>query len=407
MNFDKFKNLKPQPIAKPQGADTYFEKLDSLKKRPVKNRVLSVTGTVAAAVAIVVIVSVWALLGHGIRYTDSVAPSASAQLHERVITDELYHQILSFYHGNYIFLIRDFDKDNPLTKDELIDYCEVAASDLRDDLVLSKEELSAFVYDMFRYEMDFDSDIEYDSPFSVNYSLTTVDIVSYSVSDTFNDGTQLAKIDIQGYDGLTTVTFIQRGDLVLEYLLSVKTDETKKAPTLESEFENIATKYCFDSMPQFEQGTSPDFLSAKYHIAAYLGKDKLVNFENGKISGQGIPMELFDKAADELYGGIATNDGYIALEGVNTVRFDTLGIIDIGNGQLVAPLEATGDLEVESYKFINAFGFEYQSKSAFRITYEVTYKNSSEPPSRYEICYVRSDNHFGLYPTQFISHKRL
>lgn len=414
MNFDKFKELKPKSTLKPQGADDYFEKLSSLKPRPTYNRVLSVLGTVAAAVTIVVVVSVWALLGRGLKQPDSnIVPGYSVQtgtpeLHQREMTDELYHKLLSFYGSNKIYLLSEFDKDNPLTKEQITKLCEEMSSELREDLVLSKKELSDFAYDMFRYDMEFDNDIEYDAFFITYSSLAAVDFVSYSVSDTFDDGTQLAQIEIQAYEHFETVRFVQRGDLQLEYFVSVNIDDTKKAPTLESEFERIATKYCFDSMPYFELGETPDFLSAKYHIAHVLGKDKWVEFKNSNgYSGYGIPIGLFNETAIELYGGITVDKSFVSLEDVNTVRYDTLNLIDLGNNEFIVPLEASGGLEVESYKLINAYGIEYESENAFRITYEVTYKNTSDGPIRYETCYIRSINNFAIYPTKFISHKQI
>ncbi len=74
MNFDKFKELKPKPIMPPAESDSYSEKLITLKSRPSAKKILSVVSSVAAAVAIITAVTIWAIIGRGIRMQGQQVP---------------------------------------------------------------------------------------------------------------------------------------------------------------------------------------------------------------------------------------------------------------------------------------------------------------------------------------------
>ncbi len=78
MNFDKFKNLKPKRIEAPKDDFGYSNELLELKSRPTAKKIIPILSTVAAAVVIVTVVTLWALVGRGIRigiHTPAPAPS--------------------------------------------------------------------------------------------------------------------------------------------------------------------------------------------------------------------------------------------------------------------------------------------------------------------------------------------
>ena len=97
MNFDKFKDID-MPDVQVNPDFEYVNKLNKLPKEPQKSKVLSIIGTIAAAVVIVAAVSVWALIGRGIRGTDkpTVSPPANYnnEKKEVILTDitEWYDQ---------------------------------------------------------------------------------------------------------------------------------------------------------------------------------------------------------------------------------------------------------------------------------------------------------------------------
>lgn len=68
MNFDKFKKIDMPDVQVNPDLD-YAKKLNDLPKTAQKGRALATLGTIAAAVVIVLAVSLWALIGRGIRGT--------------------------------------------------------------------------------------------------------------------------------------------------------------------------------------------------------------------------------------------------------------------------------------------------------------------------------------------------
>ena len=84
MNFDRFKYIKLN-LKSPQEYDKkYVSSLTSLGKRPDKKRILPIIGTLAAALTVVVGVTLWAMIGRGVRGagpqdTDTVPSGVSSE----------------------------------------------------------------------------------------------------------------------------------------------------------------------------------------------------------------------------------------------------------------------------------------------------------------------------------------
>ncbi len=231
MSFDKFKNLLPKPVEQPEGTDEYFKELANLEENKPKSKVLPIVTTVAAAVMIIVIVSIWALIGAGIRQGAVIVPAdkyENVELHEIEITEELSVKIRQLCLDHHLF-VPDFDKDNPLDKDIIIQLCEFHEEDLRRDLILTKEELYNFAYNLFRYKIKF-KDIKYEE-FQPSPHIDTAGWlpISYSVSDEFSDGTSVVQVvfeeNLPRKKDKKTVRYVQKGDFEFEYLLSSQTEK--------------------------------------------------------------------------------------------------------------------------------------------------------------------------------------
>lgn len=231
MSFDKFKKLLPKPIAQPEGTDEYFKALANLQESKPKSKILPIVTTAAAAVLIVALVSLWALIGRGVRQGAITVPAdkyENVEMHEIEMTEELSIKIRELCEEKHLY-VPDFDKDNPLDKDIIIQLCEFHEEELRKDLVLSKEELYDFAYNLFRYKIRF-KDIKYDefqpSPIYCGAGWYPI---SYSVSDEFLDGTSVVQVvfelGVPRRKDIKTIRYVQKGDFEFEYLLSSHTEE--------------------------------------------------------------------------------------------------------------------------------------------------------------------------------------
>ncbi len=231
MSFDKFKKLLPKPVAQPENTDEYFKELANLQESKPKSKVLPIVSGIAAAVAIVAVVSLWAIIGAGVRNGGVTVPAdkyENVEMHEIEMTEKLSVKIRQFCLDHHLF-VPDFDKDNPLDKDIIIQLCEFHEEDLRRDLILSKEELYDFAYNLFRYKIKF-KDIKYEEfqPSPMIDAAAWIPI-SYNVSDKFSDGTSVVQVvfelDVPRAKDKKTIRYVQNGEFKFEYLLSSHTEE--------------------------------------------------------------------------------------------------------------------------------------------------------------------------------------
>ena len=118
MNFKKFKNVTTKPCEIEFDKD-YLEKLSSLPKSTPKRHTLEIISTVAAAIVIVAAVSLWALIGRGVRQEPISVVAGSyteievdAELNAKLNTDLFYKYD--------VFCFREFDRQNPLSVHEIL-----------------------------------------------------------------------------------------------------------------------------------------------------------------------------------------------------------------------------------------------------------------------------------------------
>lgn len=129
MNIKDFKNVTTKPCDIDLDKD-YLEKLSQLPKTAPRRHTLEIVSTVASAVLIVLAVSLWAIIGRGVR-SDAVKIVAGSYT-EIPITDELNAELNLNLFGKYdVFCFREFDQKNPLSVHEILQinrYAENAMS---------------------------------------------------------------------------------------------------------------------------------------------------------------------------------------------------------------------------------------------------------------------------------------
>ncbi len=121
MNFDKFKNID-MPDVKVEPDSEYLEKINKLPYRAQSGRILSVVGTIAAAILIVLAVGLWAIIGRGVRGTNTELYAADgADINSAIELDA------SEWSASLIFWLKYdniplFDKTQPPSVVEMLDF---------------------------------------------------------------------------------------------------------------------------------------------------------------------------------------------------------------------------------------------------------------------------------------------
>lgn len=186
MSLDKFKSIKTK--IEIQTDAEYSKSLTELPEKRIKKPILATLSTVAAVMLIAVAVGMWALIGRGVRNNGNLkVPASEAQTY--AITDEIKTQLKDLYMHHMLFYMDDFDKDDPLTADEIVTYL----TDINHDIIyesLTREEFAQFAKDTFNYDITIPEDID-----NVIPSINDVDYIT------------LDPIDLRVADGVVTVTY--------------------------------------------------------------------------------------------------------------------------------------------------------------------------------------------------------
>ncbi len=118
MKLSDLKNIKPKPI-NISADDKYVDYLYNLPQSKPKKQLWTVAGTVAAAVVVVLAVSIWSTIGRGIR-ADAVQV-VEGSYKEIEPTKELNIKLNNEIFLKYdVFCFREFDENNPLSVHEIL-----------------------------------------------------------------------------------------------------------------------------------------------------------------------------------------------------------------------------------------------------------------------------------------------
>ena len=120
MKLDRFKELKPTEHQFDVTDSEYVKKLNTLSKRKNKTQVLSIVGTIAAAVAIVLVVGIWAIIGRGVRGNNVPATSPTDYVEIELIDDVYISLINDVIYKYDVLCFKDFNEQYPLSVHEIL-----------------------------------------------------------------------------------------------------------------------------------------------------------------------------------------------------------------------------------------------------------------------------------------------
>jgi len=415
VSFDKFKNIKPKAVFQPEGTDSYFEALDKLEYKQ-NNKTISVISTVAAAVAIVVIVAIWAIIGRGIRQDADVVPGASYDPYTVTVTqlpisDELQRKISTVFSNDYFdIFLPAFDKDNPLTNEQLTEFCSWMISGRKTDNIITKEQMSDYVYNIFNIKTEFESDIQSNRMRLILMDFATYHPIQYMVSEEFADGKSVAVVALKSGSTVKYIRFVQKGELELEYIVSVTEEEDTARILFKNQFIkfskcreifDLVADYRIDAMPEFAEGEEPD-INGVINYAVHL------HIEDVKKENSTLPAEILSKVAKEKFG-IEYDLG-----GQSYIQLEAKGIMDFPLAELMKYNETPtneGTKVSATVAIHNIWPLvDYNCKSLFPDAYEMTKTEITQGvipgdtvTNIIEFSYITKD---GKTPDKFISCKR-
>jgi len=414
VRLNKFKNLLPQNVPQPEGSDDYFKTLANLQEDKPKSRVLPIITTVAAAVAIVVIVAIWAIIGRGIRQGAVIVPAdkyENVELYKQEVTPNLIHEIGAIIQNNRLDFFPAFDRENPLTQDQLIYLCEQTHYDLVEDLLLTKEEFENFVYDTFGYKATLKKDIKYDKPpsYIVCMEMEGATIMSYSVSETFENGLKVAEVGLQYSNLLEKVRWVLNSQNELEYIISIIHEEKiyptpKRDKTITNEMRetyfDFVIDYRVDAMPEFSEGELPDSKNIKLYALHLIGPNY------SEPDNMPIDIEEVQKAAKDRFGidNIKNEDMDYAVSVTDLTELPYAELIGYNSEQTDKSTVITATVGI--YRPYEEYTVEFQHSLEYYRNKII--EGNEYKPYFYRICifkYIAKDD--GVTPEKFIEVKHI
>ncbi len=194
MNLKNFKNVTTKP-SNIEFDKNYLEKLSRLPKSAPKRHTLEIISTIAAAIVIVTAVSLWALIGRGVR-GESVSVVAGSYA-EIPVTNELNAKLNTDLFGKYdVFCFREFDNKNPLSVHEILQINRYAENGIKTALYdrATGEEINEYAKAMFGF-----SPADKNAIYGCEVELGNVDFAGAAVgkisTEDLSDGTKKIRIE--------------------------------------------------------------------------------------------------------------------------------------------------------------------------------------------------------------------
>ncbi len=423
MNFDKFKKIDMPDIKVNPDLD-YVKKLNNLAKEPKHSNALRIVGTIAAAVVIVLAVSLWALIGRGVRGTGNptIEPPATEGVGEREqlsffvestkeyeLTSKLIYDFKKAVLIPFKFTqIPLFNEDEPITAEKIKKYFY---------LVGGSDEINAMAKKLFNFEGDLYSTVIDTTDLDAN--APTPDYIIQSIAEhTLSSGHRIISI-VYTMDGYQyTLDYIAKNGIDVDAKDGIDVDRfymhTKNGPielgeiTVENKFHSIAAKYAFDIMYDFELGTLPEYIPVKYYISQYYQQDsgKSLSMHGGTNDWRvyGYPVDEYYKYMNELFGGYTELTKITPISEVTGPKYYDLELVKAKDGTLLVPIEAEGYDELFCH-FVSSTEGEYNGQKTVTVEFEVVtepYYNYSS--SLRQITYTTTD---GVTPDKFIECKTI
>jgi len=193
VSIDKFKDLKPVKHQFDVTDAEYVDKLNNLPKRRPKKQIWAAVGTVAAAVAIVAAVTLWALIGRGLRGTDPTPALPATEGEPVEITEELEQQFELMALKYVIFALPEFKRGEIPHHSDVIDYIYYLQLPAKDDLSVTAAELNEFAFNTFGVKTEYTTGVNYDAHYTVNPNWAPLPLLSFK-RDTLSDGTPIVTL---------------------------------------------------------------------------------------------------------------------------------------------------------------------------------------------------------------------
>ncbi len=399
MNFDKFKNVLPQKIQLKSDDAEYLKHLDGLKE-PKHSNALRIVGTIAAAVVIVLAVSLWALIGRGVRGAGEpiVSPPATegAQIipesfKEYELTGELLYKIenavLKPYNFTYIPLFNDKD---PLSELKISEYYYI---------LKPTAEINEFAKDLFNFE----GKLHYDPKDQLALIVYEPKYKIQSIGEcTLTNGQKMITISylVESYD--YTLAYVESADFAVDwfYLHQKNAAISIGEVTVEGEFQSIAKEYCLEQMYDFERGTIPSYTDSKIYIARFANTTLYENKNGRQIYG--YPLEFYKEKMIEIFGGYEIPEEITPIDELTGPKYWMFGPIRANDGTLIVALDNESGMEYY-FDFDSCSEGEYNGQKTVTVNYTAT-DPYSKTTRKFAATYTTTD---GVNPDKFIECKRI
>ena len=326
MNLDKFKGVTTTVTPPEVKNQKYVDRLAELYPKKSGRRILPMLGTIAAALIVTVAVTLWALIGRGVRSqrpqddvivppADKTAqdtpqvshkeplPTASALIGTEYITytDDEYKKLCDIYSGYLIPALPEFLVGEVPTRDEMTEYAKAVRPSLFDDGILSAEELNTLAYEVFGIMTEYGDDTAYkdgieekayelfDTPAVRCFATAKTDTGKMSVtvgySEPDDDYREFIKNKIEYItyvtdgDAFTPLYVIEHrvadGVSTLDNVHGVADKTVKNIPLTDentAEYLEFIKENAILSLPKFERGNMPDAADTLRYLLA-IGKN--------------------------------------------------------------------------------------------------------------------------------------
>jgi len=130
VKLSDFKNVTTKPC-EIEFDEKYLEAISKLPKERPHRRTLEIISTVAAAVVIIAAVSMWAIIGRGVR-GNNVPAATPAEYAEIELTDEVYIGITNDVINKHdVLCFKEFNEQNPLSVHEILQINRYASNGIK------------------------------------------------------------------------------------------------------------------------------------------------------------------------------------------------------------------------------------------------------------------------------------
>ncbi len=219
MKLNSLKNIKPKNIKIDNADSAYADYLYALPENKPKKHIWAAVGTIAAAVAIVAVVALWALIGRGLRGSEPIPAPPATEGQNVEITKELEQQFNLMAYKYVIFALPEFKRGEVPHQSDVIDYIYYFQLPAKDDLVVTAAELNDFAYDTFGVKTEYTTGVNYDTHYTVNANWAPLPLLSFT-RDTLLDGTPIVTLTYGEKDvSVTTLSYVAKSDFEPEYFI--------------------------------------------------------------------------------------------------------------------------------------------------------------------------------------------